>query len=496
MSAETVKSRKDKIPKYVLAHFHDDGEMNIVPKEKILNVNVLREFLEDRKKNLVVKALFFGRDKDGKKLEEIYEGRILEVNDNHTTLAHKLKTLRKVRGQSEPKTTEQQKHSKNETEEVAEVRTIEVNEAPAKNTKRKQDKVSVQKNAEEVAEVQQTIEVNKAPAKNKKRKQEKVSVQKNAEEVAEVQQTIEVNKAPAKNKKRKQEKVSVQKNAEEVAEVQQTIEVNKAPAKNKKRKQEKVSVQKNAATIVDIAAGEDDYVDVRKQLLEPLQSDKTPCESCKESFLLSQMILREVKESNQIEKVNFQRCLQILQRDVSEIKFKLEKLAPSLKYPPEEFANDISAKSSDSSQLQHVHPTHVNQQQLHPTHNNQQQQLQIHQLPNFQQQRKEIEPNQSNIGHNQNPHHQQQNQTRPIPNSQQQQKETESNSSRQVQEQSNPDHQQQEKSCSTLPQPSATRKSYSTLPQPSATRKSYSTKPTTTITVFVGRNPSSQQAVG
>lgn len=50
MSAETVKSRKDKIPKYVLAHFHDDGEMNIVPKEKILNVNVLREFLEDRKK--------------------------------------------------------------------------------------------------------------------------------------------------------------------------------------------------------------------------------------------------------------------------------------------------------------------------------------------------------------------------------------------------------------------------------------------------------------
>lgn len=27
-----------------------------------------------------MKALFFGRDKDGKKLEEIYEGRILEVN--------------------------------------------------------------------------------------------------------------------------------------------------------------------------------------------------------------------------------------------------------------------------------------------------------------------------------------------------------------------------------------------------------------------------------
>ena len=80
MSAEIVKSRKFTIPKYVLAHFYDDGIIDIVPKEKIVNVDVLREFIGDRSKKLVMQAKFFGHNEDGKKEEEIYEGEILDVN--------------------------------------------------------------------------------------------------------------------------------------------------------------------------------------------------------------------------------------------------------------------------------------------------------------------------------------------------------------------------------------------------------------------------------
>ena len=79
MSAETVKNRRVKIPKYVLAYFHEDEQVNIVPKEKIVNVDVLKEFSNDRSKKLVVKAKFLVKN-DRKGEEQIYEGDIIDVN--------------------------------------------------------------------------------------------------------------------------------------------------------------------------------------------------------------------------------------------------------------------------------------------------------------------------------------------------------------------------------------------------------------------------------
>ena len=57
--------------------------------------------------------------------------------------------------------------------------------------------------------------------------------------------------------------------------------------------------------MIDIASGEDDYVNVREELLKDVVTlTETPCDSCKEVLSLSQLILREIKESREIEKVN------------------------------------------------------------------------------------------------------------------------------------------------------------------------------------------------
>ena len=55
---------------------------------------------------------------------------------------------------------------------------------------------------------------------------------------------------------------------------------------------------------MDIASGEDDFVDLSEKLLEK-PADTIPCENCAEAFKLSQLILREVTESRNIEKVRF-----------------------------------------------------------------------------------------------------------------------------------------------------------------------------------------------
>ena len=80
MSAEIVKNRNFfKAPKYVLAHFEDDDEVEIVPKDKVVNFEILKEFMEDTSKKLKIKAKFMVRN-GNKKVEEIYEGAILDIN--------------------------------------------------------------------------------------------------------------------------------------------------------------------------------------------------------------------------------------------------------------------------------------------------------------------------------------------------------------------------------------------------------------------------------
>ena len=81
MSAEIVKQRKFATPKYVLAYFPEDEEMDIVPKEMIKNVEVLEKLSEsnDSTKKFFVKAKFIVV-KDGKKQEEFFEGEIIDVN--------------------------------------------------------------------------------------------------------------------------------------------------------------------------------------------------------------------------------------------------------------------------------------------------------------------------------------------------------------------------------------------------------------------------------
>ena len=76
MPLEIVKQRKSAIPRYVLAYFEDDSCTNIVTRDKIVNQDEVRKFLQDPSIEKKVEATFIVDD-DGKKTEVNYEGILL-----------------------------------------------------------------------------------------------------------------------------------------------------------------------------------------------------------------------------------------------------------------------------------------------------------------------------------------------------------------------------------------------------------------------------------
>ena len=69
--------------------------------------------------------------------------------------------------------------------------------------------------------------------------------------------------------------------------------------------------------MIDMSPGEDDFIKVREELMS-LNTQNWPCENCKEVIAVGRLILREVQDSREMEKVVFSDTFFLL-RAISEI---------------------------------------------------------------------------------------------------------------------------------------------------------------------------------